>query len=149
MIASAMAGALVAIMTPAVAAEPVGPNQLFEGLVNGRTIQSSIRIACLGPVRPGQLGRPLPGQTVMVRQAPPTGPTSVGFTGSAARSIVAFLSPSASNDPSIVMTEYGVAAAIPTHISLPCTGTGRVFFFAQPTSPTARSTSVAVTFVSG
>jgi len=149
LIVSAVIGALVTVMTPAVAAEPVGPNQFFEGLVNGRTIQSSIRIACLGPVRPGQLGRPLPGQSVMVRQVPSTGPTSVGFTGSAARSIVAFLSPSASNDPSIVMTEYGVAAAIPTYITLPCTGSGQVFFFASPSSSTARSTRVAVTFVSG
>jgi hypothetical protein len=144
-----MAGALVAIATPAVAAEPIGPDQFFEGLVNGRTTPSSIRIACLGPVRPGQLGGPMPGQSVAVRRVGSTTPTLPGFTGSAARSIVAFLSPSASNDPSITMTEYGVAAPIPTHIMLPCTGTGQVFFFARPSSPTARSASVAVTFVSG
>lgn len=145
---SVVAGALVAVATPAVAVAPVGPNQFFQGLVNGRTTQSSILIACLGPVRPGQLGRPLPGQSVMVSLAPSTSPASVGFTGSAARSIVAFLSPSASSDPSITMTEYGVAAPIPTNITLPCTGTGQVFFFPRPSSSTARSTSVAVTFVS-
>ena len=148
LIAATVAGAVVATATPAAAADPIGPNQYFAGVVNGQTGQSTIRIACLGPVRPGQLGRPLPGQTVMVRRASSTSPTQVGFTGAAARSIVAFFSPSASNDPSVTMTEYGVAAAIPTHITLPCTGTGRVFFLPVPSSSTARSTSVAVTFVS-
>jgi len=85
----------------------------------------------------------------MVRQVPSPSSASVGFTGSAARSIVAFLSPSASNDPSVTMTEYNVAVAIPTHITVPCTGTGQVFFFASPSGPTARSTSVAVTYISG
>jgi hypothetical protein len=145
---SAVASTVVAVATPAAAADPIGPNQYFVGLVNGRTAQSSIRVACLGPVRPGALGRPVPGQTVMVRLAPWTGPTPMGFTGSAARAIVALLSPSATNDPSVTMTEYNVAAPIPTHITLPCTGTGQVFFFARPTSPTARATGVEVTFVS-
>jgi hypothetical protein len=146
---AALVGALVAMPVPASAADPVGPNQFFAGLVNGQTPRSSIRVACLGPIRPGMLGRPVPGQTVMVRRASSTDPIPVGFTGSAARSIVAFFSPSASNDPTVMLTEYGVAVAIPTNITVPCSGTGQVFFFAVPSSPTARSTSVAVTFTSG
>jgi hypothetical protein len=143
------AAASTVVVAPAAAADPIGPNQYFVGVVNGRTGQSSIRVACLGPVRPGQLGRPLPGQSVMVRLAPWTSPTPVGFTGSAARAIVALLSPSSVNDPTVTMTEYNVAVPIPTHVTLPCTGTGTVFFFARPTSPTARATGVEVTFVSG
>ena len=103
-------------------------------------------MACFGPGRPGQIGHPLPGQTVMVRQVPGT-TAGVGFTGSAARSIVAFFSPSASADPTAVFTSYGVAQEIPTAILLPCSGTGEVIFFARPGSDTARSAILRVVFV--
>jgi hypothetical protein len=139
--------AVLAVAAPARAADPIGPNQYFEGLVNGQAHQSTIRIVCLGPVRPGQLGRPAPGQSVAVRRASPSGPTAVGFTGSAAREIVAFFGPSASNAPEVRLTEYGVAVAIPTWFLLPCTGVGGVRFFATPLNSTARPHTVAVTFV--
>lgn len=148
LLTAALTGVLVTPAVAAHAADPIGPNQYFEGLVNGQTHQSSIRIVCLGPVRPGMLGRPAPGQTVAVRHASPTGPTAVGFTGSAAREIVAFFSPSASNDPTVRLTEYDVSVAIPPTFLLPCTGTGRVQFSASPPSNTARPHTVAVTFVS-
>jgi hypothetical protein len=148
LIAAAAASVVFASALPATAADPIGPNQYFEGLVNGRTKLSSIRIACLGPVQPGQLGRPLPGQTVAVRRASYPSTNQVGFTGGAGRSVIAFFSPSASNSPSVTLTEYGVAAPIPGYLTLPCTGTGEVFFSPSPTSWTARSTSVIVTFIS-
>jgi hypothetical protein len=144
----AVTAVLAAAAAPAHAADPIGPNQYFEGLVNGQADQAIVRMVCAGPVRPFQLGRPAPGQTVAVRRASASAPTAVGFTGSAAREIVAFFSPSASNAPEVRLTEYGVAAAIPTSFLLPCTGTGRVFFSASPPSSTARPDAVAVTFVS-
>jgi hypothetical protein len=143
-----VAAAVLAVAAPARAADPIGPNQYFEGLVNGQTHRSTIRIVCLGPVRPGMLGRPAPGQSVAVRRGSPSGPTAVGFTGSAAREIVAFFGPSASNAPEVRLTDYGVAVAIPTWFLLPCTGVGGVRFFADPPSGTARPHTVGVTFVS-
>jgi hypothetical protein len=82
-----------------------------------------------------------------VRRGSPSGPTAVGFTGAAAREIVAFFTPSASNAPEVRLTEYGVPSAIPTSFLLPCTGTGRVYFSATPPSSTARPDTVVVTFV--
>ena len=142
-----VAAAVLAVAAPAHAADPIGPNQYFEGLVNGQTHQSTIRIVCLGPVRPGMLGRPAPGQTVAVRRGSPSGPTAVGFTGPAAREIVAFFGPSASNAPEVRLTEYGASVAIPTWFLLPCTGVGGVRFSASPSSNTARPHTVGVTFV--
>jgi hypothetical protein len=139
--------AVLAAAAPAQAADPIGPNQYFEGLVNGQPHQATVRIVCLGPVRPGQLGRPAPGQTVAVRRGSPSGPTAVGFTGTAAREIVAFFGPSASNAPEVRLTEYGVAVPIPTWFLLPCTGVGGVRFSATPPSGTARPHTVGVTFV--
>lgn len=103
-------------------------------------------MACFGPGQPGQFGHPLPGQSVMVRQVPGT-TAGVGFTGSAARSIVAFFSPSASADPSAEFTSYGVPREISTAILLPCSGMGSVVFSGRPGSHTARSTTVRVVFV--
>jgi hypothetical protein len=142
-----VAAVLATAAAPAHAADPVGPNQYFEGLVNGQAHNASVRIVCLGPVRPGQLGRPAPGQTVAVRRASPSSPTAVGFTGSAGREVVAFFAPSASNAPEVRLPEYGVAVAIPTSFLLPCMGAGRVQFSATPPSGTARPHLVAVTFV--
>ena len=51
------------------------------------------------------------------------------------------------NDASVVLTEYGVRMEIPARISLPCGGTGVVYFFARPFSATARTITVQVTFV--
>jgi hypothetical protein len=143
-----VAGILAATTAPAHAADPIGPNQYFEGLVNGQADHSTVRIVCLGPIRPGMLGRPAPGQSVAVRHASSSAPTAVGFTGSAAREIVAFFSPSASNAPEVRLTEYGLAVPIPPSFLLPCTGTGRVQFSATPPSSTARPDTVVVTFVS-
>jgi hypothetical protein len=143
----AAASLLVAVASPARAgAVTVGPNQYFVGAVNGQLDRAVVQMACFGPGRPGQFGHPLPGQTVMVRQVAGT-TVGVGFTGSAARSVVAFFSPSASADPTATFTSYGVPQEIPTAVLLPCSGAGTVLFFARPGSGTARSTAVQVVFV--
>ena len=148
LLAAAVAAIVAATAAPASAADLVGPNQYFEGLVNGQARQATVHIVCLGPPQPYQLGRPAPGQVVAVRRASPSGPTATGFTGGAAREIVAFFSPSASNAPEVRLTQYDVAVPVPTSFLLPCTGTGRVIFWATPPSSTARTYTVAVTFVS-
>jgi hypothetical protein len=152
--AAAAVVASLAAVVPATAARaepvvsPVGPNQYYVGVVNGTSDRAVIRMECPGPIpSPTRLGRPLPGQTVAVRQVPGV-ISNVGFTGSAGREIVAFFSPSASGDPSVVLTAYGVNQEIRRSILLPCAGSGFVIFFARPFSSTTRSVTVPVTFVS-
>jgi hypothetical protein len=156
-VAAALASlaALAAAVVPANAAladpivpTPVGPNQYYVGVVNGNVDRAVIRMECPGPIpSPSRLGRPLPGQTVAVRQVPGI-ISNAGFTGSAARAIAGLFSPSASSDPTVVFTVYGVAQEIPRTMLLPCAGSGSVIFFARPGSNTARSATVRVTFVS-
>lgn len=137
------AAAALALSAGAVAAQsPVGPNQQFAGVVNGKAADATIFMVCPGPAFPGQTGHPKAGQGVEVVEN-----TGAGFTGSAAREIVAAFGPSSSVAETLVFTEYGVTQDIPTTFLLPCAGTGTVVFSPAPTSPTARNATVKVTFV--
>lgn len=123
---------------------PIRPHQHFEGLVNGKTNHALIRTNCFSP-GPGPIplfGHPLRGQTVeVVRDA-----DSDGFTGSAASQIdVYFPSPSLLNPP-VVLRAYDVPATIPVSLVVPCFGTAKVQFLPTPTSPTAVTETVDVTF---
>jgi hypothetical protein len=126
---------------------PIGPNQTFIGEVNDQATKATIRMACVGPVRLGQTGHPLAGQTVKV--LPVSGPTPVdpGYTGSAAHHVDVFFGVSSSAVAPVVLTSWAVPANIPTTLVLPCYGTGTVTFAPYPTSPTARSATVEVAFV--
>jgi hypothetical protein len=137
-----VAGALLGLSAyPAAAAgNPIGPNQFFSGLVNGRHSQAIVRVACPGPI---SHGHPFGNQPLEVIQA---SPVPGGFTGSAATSIVAYFAPAATAQPVVTFTKYGVKMAIPTSLTLPCSGQGRVVFSPQPFSPTARADMVTVTF---
>ncbi|MFG1878158.1 hypothetical protein ACGFIV_25230 [Sphaerisporangium sp. NPDC049003] len=140
---AASAPALADVVDPA----PIGPGQYFSGLVNGQTARSIIRMACFGPVVPGQTGHPMAGQTVGVRPAPSGSTSGVGYTGSAANAIgVAFRNASTATPP-IVLRYYGTATEIPTSLNLPCYGSGVLEFLPTPTSPTARPATVSVNFV--
>lgn len=130
----------------------IGPNQYFSGYINGSPPgQAIIQTSCFGPVLPGQTGNPLPNQTIEVRPAPPTSPgqgvTDLGFTGSAANSIVATLGPSSAASSVIAtFTAYDVIEYIPTKITVPCYGSGVVTFAPSPGSPTASAATLNVTF---
>src|SRR5450631_1402292 len=70
----------------------VGPNQVFAATVNGQSgvvTPAEIQMACFGPIRPGQTGHPLPGQTVEVFR-PEAIVAATGFTGPNAKYIQAF-----------------------------------------------------------
>lgn len=137
------APASAAIIDPA----PIGLNQYFSGLVNGHTGHATISMACFGPIRPGQTGHPLAGQTVEVLPAPVPATRDLGFTGSAADSVIVhFPTPAVANVP-VVLRAYGVTAPIPVTLTLPCGGDGQVVFVPHPTSPTARPATVMVSFV--
>ena len=132
---------------PIIDPAPIGPNQYFSGLVNDHAGQASILMGCFGPIRPGQTGHPLAGQTVKVLPAPAPTTSDLGFTGSAADTIaVYFPSPTIANNP-VILRDYAVSAPIPTSLTLPCYGSGTVAFVPEPTSPTAHTTTVTVTFV--
>jgi hypothetical protein len=130
---------------PTINPTPIGPNQYFYGEVNDHTGKATILVDCHGPVFPRLSGHPEPNQTVKVLPAP--SPTStVGFTGSAAHTIdVRFPDPTATP---VILRDYAVPAMIPTSLTFPCVGSGTVAFVPDPTSPTARTSTVTVTFLS-
>jgi hypothetical protein len=150
-LAGAAAVALGAALVPAATAAaqdpiPVTPNTYFVGLVNGKTADAIITVACPGPVSPTSVGHPIAGQTAEVRSIlPPT--TPAGYTGSAGREIIATLTTPTAASQAIVFGSYFAPAAIPTTWTVPCGGTGTMTFVPEPTSPTAHSFSVAVAFV--
>jgi hypothetical protein len=130
---------------PVIDPAPIGPNQYFDGLVNDHAGQANILMGCGGP---SQTGHPLAGQTVKVFPAPAPTTSDLGFTGSAANAIaVRFPSPTVTNTP-VILRDYAVSAPIPTSLTLPCSGSGTVAFVPQPTSSTAHTATVKVTFIS-
>lgn len=151
-LAIALAGPAGAQVTPG---GPVGPNQVFGGLVNNSTGSPNpavIRMACFGPIRPGQTGHPFAGQTVAVFQ-PEVIVGNFGFTGPLAHEIEAFFGPPPPSPITLVpgnpvFTQYGVPQAIPTSTVLPCAGRGQVTFVPLPMSPpTSRPAVVPVAYV--
>jgi hypothetical protein len=134
---------------------PVGPHQYFAGVINGvdgNTVTPiSIQMACFGPLRPGETGHPLGGQTLAVHQLypPATIGNSLGQTGKDSMIGVFFGAPPPSAGGSTVtFTRYDQAKRLPTSLTLPCSGTGAVEFVPIPVVPPSRSESVPVQYVS-
>ncbi|HEY2666231.1 MAG TPA: hypothetical protein VGK51_05285 [Actinomycetota bacterium] len=121
------------------------PNQQFVGLVNGRTQNASINMACFGPIRPGQQGHPFAGQSAEVLRAEVI--ANYGFTGSLGTTIVADFPTTSATPQRLTFSYYGVQDPIPTSFLLPCGGQAPVVFHPEPTSPTAKSFTVTVNFV--
>jgi hypothetical protein len=150
-VAAASAVLVAATAAPATAGgvvdpAPIGPHNYFIGQVNNMTGPATIQMACFGPVVPGQTGHPLAGQTVKVLPVTPPTSSIVGYTGTAATSIVVTFTTPASTGTPIVLHDWAVSAPIPTTLVLPCSGTGQATFTPVPTSPTARPATVTVTF---
>jgi hypothetical protein len=142
------AAGLSTAMAASASPTPIGPHQLFLGQVNGVTTGAVIKVGCNGPVLPDQTGHPLAGQTVAVALAlaVPVG-ADTGRTGDAADRInVAFGVP-VSVGQQLSLTAYGVKAAIPISLNLPCSGAGKVAFVPAPTSATAVSATVVISYV--
>jgi hypothetical protein len=128
---------------------PVAPRQSFFGLVNGTHPTAVIKVFCPGPIRVGQTGHPVGGQTLGVRLGPASTAVDSGFTGSLGRAIVVtFVSPvttpPTTNTP-ITFRTYGTQP-LPTSLVTPCAGRLPVVFSPVPTSKTARSATVEVTY---
>jgi hypothetical protein len=146
----ALGAAVVPALSAATAAAqdpiPITPNTFFVGLVNGKAADAVVTVVCPGPITPTSVGHPVAGQTAEVRSITPP-PTLSGFTGSLGHQIVAGFTSSSTAAQNIVFSSYFAPAAIPTTWLVPCGGSGTMTFVPQPTSPTARSYSVAVTFL--
>jgi hypothetical protein len=156
-IAIASASALIAggaLAVPASAqASPVGPKQYFQGQVFGPVSASAlnvIEVACVGPMA---TGHPVPGQSVAVHQIFPPVATSTGYTGNFAKEIDANLIYSRGTITVVTfiaaLTSYDVRAAIPTSITVPCSGSGVMSFTPSPDPDNSgRASNVGVTFQS-
>ncbi len=160
-------GAVVGLMVigavipalPAGAARSVGPNQFFTGVVNGVSgntiVPITIRMACFGPVRPGQTGHPMAGQTLAVHELfpPSTSGGSLGATGNDKEIGVFFGTPPPATPGAVapagatIFTRYDSPKPLPTSLLLPCGGTGTVWFTPIPVIPPSRSQAVSVQFV--
>ena len=104
-----------------------------------------IQVGCFGPVVSGETGHPIAGQSVDVLPTSVSTTAGVGYTGeSADHVLVGFGSPSST--AVVLLKDYAVKAAIPTTLNLPCSGTGTVTFVPAPTSSTARTATVTVTY---
>jgi hypothetical protein len=149
----------VALSLPAGAAAKVGPHQYFTGVINGTdgntVIPISIQMACFGPLHPGQTGHPLGGQTLAVHQLfpPTTTDGTLGNTGDDSTIDVFFhapppgSAPGATSDPT-AFTRYDKTKKLPRSLTLPCRGTGTVWFVPIPVVPPSQSATVPVQFVS-
>ncbi|SRR6266849_5705785 len=140
-LAAAASAAPIPVQDPV----PIGPNEYFSGFINGHPPgQAVITVICPGPAT---TGHPAGNQTIEVKTAQPTSTTDLGFTGSAGKRITAALSPSSTTTVLATFTSYFVPKKIPTSITVPCSGTGKVVFAPSPTSSTAKSAALTVTFL--
>jgi len=140
-------GLAAAPLTAAAAPPPIGPNQVFQGQVNGVTDGAVIKVVCLGPVTSTSTGHPVSGQTVDALYAP--GSTSldgIGYTGSAADHLVVDFGGGPVIGTPVTLSAYDTKVEIPDWLNLPCSGTGKVNFVPAPTSSTARTATVVVTY---
>ncbi len=159
---SAVIVSLTAAAQTAGASHRVGPHQFFTGVINGTdgntTVPIPIDMACFGPLTPGETGHPMGGQTLAVHQLfPPTTAHSLGQTGNDATIGVFFGAPPPAPNPgagvpvadsAIGFTRYDRAKGLPTSLTLPCSGTGTVWFVPIPVVPPSRAQAVPVSFES-
>jgi hypothetical protein len=100
---------------------PIGPEQHYLGLVNGKNAKATIMVVCPGPAA-GGTGSPAGNQTVAVTQVA----TGGGNTGSMGHEV--WTQFGADRFHVVAFANYDTPATIPTTLQLPCEGTGLVDF---------------------
>jgi hypothetical protein len=128
---------------------PIGPRQHFTGYVDGSDAGPvSIGVVC----GTAAVGRPAPGQPVEVRPASAVPPfADEGYTGPDRVIDASLLTASGAAAIHLAtFTSYYAPQDIPTGITLPCSGSGRVLFTPVPatTAGKAKPAVLTVTFVS-
>ena len=122
---------LVGMAATASALTPIGPKQHFVGRVNtGSTTPPVVKVACPGPVRPGETGPVVGGQTLEVLERA-TGP---GYTGLFS-TIYAWVVPptgTAARPPAQTFADYGKVEPFPAGARGPCGGAGQIEFSSCP-----------------
>jgi len=150
LIAAAMGLSLAATASAAARQQdpvPIGPNEFFRGFINNHPPGTAvITVICPGPVN---TGHPAAGQKLEVKTTQPTSTFDTGFTGSAGKKITAALAPSSTSTILASFTSYFVPENIPTSVTVPCSGTGKVVFRPLPTSSTAKPAVLPVAFMAG
>jgi hypothetical protein len=124
---------------------PISPNQYFKGVINNHPPgKAVIAVTC---ATGATMGRPVANQSIEAESIPPPTSTSadVGYTGSKGKAINAtFGTPTLSVD--LHFTSFYAPQKIPTSITVPCSGSGKVDFAPAPTSSTAHTAVLSVTF---
>ena len=147
-LATLVATVALATLTPASVAGasggPIGPNQHFIGVVNGKHSGAVVYTVCPGPAGPGRMGHPAGNQTVEVQRVSSGG----GDTGSTGSVVYGYLPGS---PPGITqLNRYKTPGAIPTSAMVPCGGNGVVTFSScplpQPCGTGAKTDDVKVRF---
>jgi hypothetical protein len=140
----AVGGAALAAPRPVQDPVPIGNNQAFSGYVNGHPPGAAvIKVAC---VVGAKTGHPLGDQPVEVKPVAASSTADTGFTGSKGDKITASIAPITVAVIIASFTSYYVKKDIPTSITVPCSGTGTMLFVPSPTSKTAKTAKLTVTF---
>ena len=128
----------------AAAATPIGPNQIFLGLVNGSSTKVKFDVVCPGAANKG---RPV-NDTVGVEKLQDPIP-GFGRTGkaSAIAASLEYKSGSSSVTEHVVNFTTYTTKPVPTSVVTPCSGTGRMVFSPIKGGSGATSASVTVTFI--
>jgi hypothetical protein len=134
----AMAPAATAAVTP------IGPNQIFLGLVNGSSTTVNFDVVCPGAANKG---RPV-GDTVGVEKLQDPIP-GFGRTGSASAIAASLKYKSGSSTVTEHVAKFTTYTSkpVPTSVVTPCSGTGTMVFSPIKGGHGATSASVPVTFV--
>jgi hypothetical protein len=127
-LAAALAVALALVASPALAQQPIGRDQHFIGLVNGRDRSSVVRTVCAGPTSTGRLGALASGQRLSVAEVL----GAKGYTGPFPQ-VFAWFVPAAGHTPvQMTFLKYGHPKLVPSSVQVPCDGRGQVEFSSCP-----------------
>lgn len=111
--------------------DPIGPNEHFQGLVNGSDKNPTVYTVCPGPAAAGRVGTVASNQTVSVVQVNAGGGNTGVFS-----EIRTWVDPSAPAPPgapvSVTFTTYDANQPIPSTMQVPCDGPGRLVFSSCP-----------------
>jgi hypothetical protein len=124
----AIAVTVIVVVGAPAGAGPIGPNQHFSGLVNGKRSSAVVTSICAGPAT-GRTGPVAGGQTLaVVRRG------SHGYTGPFSTVYAWFVPRSGTTTAPTQLTfeSYRTPQVISTSVQVPCDGTGEVEFSSCP-----------------